>query len=600
MVLTATLSGGLPPSRAADPQPYQVELRPTGDAALDATIKDSAALISLKDKTPVGGFALVGRARDDASTFEAALRAFGYYDGAVRVTIAGIAIDDPALPDTIEKAPSSPPVRVVAVLTTGRRFHLGQITVEGSVPPGVRPDLGIARGQDALAVPVLAARDRLLAALREASYPLATVTLLPVVVHRDRAELDVTFQVSTGPRAALGDIRFNGLRDMSEAFMRERLLLHRGAPFSPSSIESAREDLLALGVFSSVRMVPAETLDLNGELPVLIDVEERKLHAVDFGAAWSTDLGASVSVGWHHRNLFGGAEQLNLTGAIQLGGNATTKPGYQLGAQFVKPGFLDRDNTLDVSLNAVKQSLLAYDQTALIERIGITRKLSDHWSIQVGVLGEEERIIQEGTTRDYNFVGLPVSVKYDTTKSLLDPTSGLRASASLTPVETFGAGSGTYLLTQLASSAYFDLRGNGRSVIAIRGLLGQASGVGVFGIPPDQRLYAGGSATVRGYRYQSIGPRFPDGKPTGGTAMSAWGVEYRQRFLENFAAVAFLDAGQASADGNPFSSNWHAGAGTGLRYYTPIGPIRLDVAVPLNRAHGDDAFELYIGIGQAF
>ena len=82
--------------------------------------------------------------------------------------------------------------------------------------------------------------------------------------------------------------------------------------------------------------------------------------------------------------------------------------------------------------------------------------------------------------------------------------------------------------------------------------------------------------------------------------MSAFGVEFRQRLLKNFGAVVFVDTGQASANGAPFTSNWHAGAGVGARYYTPIGPIRLDVAVPLNRIRGDDAFELYLGIGQAF
>ena len=137
-------------------------------------------------------------------------------------------------------------------------------------------------------------------------------------------------------------------------------------------------------------------------------------------------------------------------------------------------------------------------------------------------------------------------------------------------------------------------------VEAARGLVGQASGVGVFGIPPDQRFYAGGSATVRGYRYQTLGPQFPDEKPTGGTAISTGTVELRQRILGNYGVVGFVDVGQVSANGAPFTSNWHAGTGVGARYYTPIGPIRLDVAVPLDKLPGGDSFELYIGIGQAF
>jgi translocation and assembly module TamA len=122
----------------------------------------------------------------------------------------------------------------------------------------------------------------------------------------------------------------------------------------------------------------------------------------------------------------------------------------------------------------------------------------------------------------------------------------------------------------------------------------------VFGLPPDQRFYAGGSATVRGYRYQTLGPQFPDRRPTGGTAISTGTVELRQRILGSYGVVGFVDAGQVSSHGVPFSSNWHAGAGIGARYYSPIGPIRLDVAVPLNKIPGGDRLELYIGIGQAF
>jgi translocation and assembly module TamA len=170
----------------------------------------------------------------------------------------------------------------------------------------------------------------------------------------------------------------------------------------------------------------------------------------------------------------------------------------------------------------------------------------------------------------------------------------------LTPTQSFGSSSATFALAQLSGSTYIDLSGAGRSVVALRGLVGKAFGADVFALPPDQRFYAGGSGTVRGFRYQSIGPQFADGKPTGGTAVSAGSVEFRQRILGNYGVVAFVDAGQVTANGSPFTGGWRVGAGVGARYYTAIGPIRLDVAIPLNREPGGDAFELYIGIGQAF
>jgi len=329
-------------------------------------------------------------------------------------------------------------------------------------------------------------------------------------------------------------------------------------------------------------------------------VTERPLHSVDVGAAYSTDLGINVNAGWHHRNLFGNAEQLNLTAGVELGGSAVQHPGYNVGAQFIKPDFLTRDQSLQVDLRAVKQSLEAYDQDALIEKVGINRKFLPYWTIGVGLSAEQEKIVQEGITSHFNLLGVPLSAQFDDTNSLLDPTTGFRAGVLVTPTQSFGSPSATFVLMQLTGSTYLDLTGSGRSVVALRGLVGKASGADVFSLPPDQRFYAGGSGTVRGFRYQSIGPQFADGKPTGGTAVSAGTVEFRQRILDKYGVVAFVDAGQVTANGSPFTGGWRVGAGIGARYYTSIGPIRLDVAIPLNREPGGDAFELYIGIGQAF
>jgi len=357
---------------------------------------------------------------------------------------------------------------------------------------------------------------------------------------------------------------------------------------------------MTLGVFSQVRMEPAGQLDAQGNLPITVAIIERPLHSVDVGAAYSTDLGANFNAGWHDRNLFGNAEQLNLTGTVDLGGTAVAKPGYRFNAQFIKPDFLARDQQGELDLTALDQSLKAYDQTGVIEQALLNRKFSPHWSGSIGLLGEQEKITQEGISTHYNLLGVPVVARYDSTNSQFDPTEGIRASAGITPTESLGGRNSTFFVMQASGSTYIDVTGNGRSVVALRGLVGKIAGADVFSIPPDQRFYAGGSATVRGYRYQSVGPQFADGNPTGGTAISAGTIEFRQRFLDSYGVVGFVDAGQVSANGAPFTSNWRVGAGVGFRYYTSIGPIRADIAVPLNKQPGGDRFELYLGLGQAF
>jgi len=587
-------------ARSADPQAYTVNLKPTGESDLDAALQGSSTLISLQKSAPVGGFALTQRARQDAERFETALHSFGYYKATVSTTIAGHKLDDPTLPATIDAAPADPPLEVAVAFDLGPRFKLGSVRISTTVPPDIPAHLDLAPGQPAMAAQILSGQGRLLDALRADGYPLAKVPTPAALLHPDQDLLDVDFQPDPGPKADLGPITFSGLKDMHESFVRKRLLIHPGELYNPQAIEKARQDLISIGVFSVVRVELASALDANGRLPINIDFAERPLHAVDFGIAYSTDLGINLTSAWHDRNLFGNAEQLNLTAATQLGGDAVTKPGYSAGAQFLKPDFLKRDQTLEMDLNAVKQSLQAYDQTALLEKIALNRKLDPHWTVSLGLSGEQESIIQEDVTRHYNLVGIPATLKYDSTTNLLDPTGGIRANLSITPTESLGTPGATFFIAQLAGSTYLDVFNDGRSILALRGLVGQVSGAGVFGLPPDQRFYAGGSATVRGYRYQTLGPQFPDRLPTGGTAISTGTVEVRQRILGNYGVVGFVDVGQVSSNGAPFTSNWHAGAGIGARYYTSFGPIRIDVAVPLNKLPGGDTLEVYVGIGQAF
>jgi len=595
---------------AADPQPYAVSFAPTGNAALDAALKGGSQLESLRRTAPVGPFALVGRAQQDVERLQTVLQGFGYYQGRVTITIDGRPLDDPDLPASVEALPKENEAAVAVAMDTGPLYHLRTVAIEGEIPDEIRGKVGIASGDPAVAADVLKAQQRLLTALQEDGYALATVDA-PVAYEDPPAQvLDVTLTVHAGSRTSIGEITISGLQEVNESVVRARLLVHTGERYSPSRIEKARQDLLSLGVFSGVTVKAADQLDAIGRIPLTFDAHERLRRAVGFTAAYSTDLGGSVGATWSHRNLFGNAEQLNLSASVNgAGGRATTGLGYNVTAQFIKPEFQARDQALELNLGAIKQKLDAYDQDAITAGAAVNRKFSEIWSGSVGVSAEEERIVQETVPRDYTLLGIPVSVKYNSTgiiNPLEDTLHGVRASLAVTPIQSFSHNNdATFVIVQANAAAYIDLASfgwtvPGRSVLALRGLVGTAQGASLFSLPPDQRFYGGGSATVRGFRYQSIGPQFPDNKPIGGTSIDAATIEFRQRLFENFGVAAFVDAGQVGENSTPFQGTVHVGAGIGVRYYTAIGPIRLDIAVPLNKQPGNDAFEIYIGLGQVF
>ena len=598
--LSALAPGG---AMAADPQPYKVTIQSAGSDEIDTVLQSSSQLVSLQDKVPVPPFALVQRARSDIPRFQTALDSFGYYLNTVSIRIAGHPLDDPELAGILDNLPANSPAPVEVAIDKGPLFHIGRVRFDGMVPEADRAAVKVKSGDPAAANAVLDAQADLLAALQEDGYPLATVEAPIAFADNDKREVNLTYRVAPGPRAALGQIRITGLKDVHEDFVRKSLTIKTGDRYRPSRIEAERQALVALGVFSGVSVHAATALDADGRIPLTFDVQERPQHAVALTGSYSTDLGISLGATWSHRNLFGNAEQLNLSATGTGLGTSTSGLGYNLTAQFLKPQFLRQDQVLELDLIGLREQLEAYDQTAETVSAYLRRKFSPLWRASAGMTVTYDQVAQENTDRLYQLVGLPLTVNYDSTKLadlLHDPTSGARASVAVTPTQSFGANNLTFLVLQASGSTYFDLGEPGRSVLALRALAGSILGGSNLELPPDQRLYAGGSATVRGFAYQSIGPQFADGKPVGAKSVDAATIEFRQRILSDYGIAAFVDAGQASAGGIPLSGAVRVGAGLGARYYTPLGAVRADIAVPLNRVPGGDAFELYIGLGQAF
>ena len=470
LILCALIVGcRVPGAWAADPQPYTVAMRGVDNAELSAVLVASSQLFGLRESSPVSPFALIQRARSDIPRIQIALDSRGYYQNQVSVTINGLALTDPGLPANLDQITGSVQVRVV--VDKGVLYHLGKIALEGGVPDVARDALNLRTGDPAVADAVLDARVRVLEALQEDGYALAEVEEPIAFADDERHLINVTYKVQAGRRANIGPIRFRGLKDVNESFVREALTIKPGDRYQPSRIEEARQMLASLGVFSGVTVQAAQALAPDGTVPLTFDVTERERRTVSLSALYSTDLGLSLSVGWSHHNLFGNAEQLNLSAAGTGLGTASAGLGYSLAAQFVRPLFLAPNQALEVNLSGVKQQLDAYDQVAETVSTHVRRKFSDFWSGGAGLSLMYDQVAQQGTTRLYQLVGVPVSVSYNSTgitDALLDPVSGVRASVALTPTQSFGASDLTFSVLQASGSTYLDLSDDGRSVRARR------------------------------------------------------------------------------------------------------------------------------------
>jgi translocation and assembly module TamA len=587
-------------ARAADPVNYTTTFKPSGDAQLDSLLQQTSSLVSLQKKLPPAPFALIGRAQADAAQFLIVLHSLGYDSGSVTVTIDGMRLTDPALLDALTTAPAQPPVAVVVTPDEGPRYRIGRV-IFSSLPAGFAPPATIAPGQPALAAPILAATATMQTALRNAGYAFATVSPPLAVADSGNATLDVSFNVNPGPRADIGAIEFAGLTRTDPDFLRRHIKLRPGQRFSETALSGARDSLLGLGVFAAVTPIPQQARYAGGAVPILFRVQEQKRHAVTVGISYATDTGFTLSSSWEDRNLFRHAETLTFSvAASNYGGSDGTAPGYDIKSVFAKPDFWSVGQTFSYAAEGIKQSLIPYNRTAFVTGPSLTRPLSPHVSLGFGLSFTTESVEQEAVSRNYVLVQLPLSITYDSADNVLEPTHGIDATISLTPTKPVVGSAGVFTIMQASGSTYLPVERNARGVLALRALLGSIQGASQFQVPADQRFYAGGSGTVRGFAYQTVGPLFADDTPEGGNAIDAGSFEFRQRVGKSFGVVPFADAGQVSAGSAPFTGTLRVGVGLGLRYYTGIGPIRLDVALPINRTPGSGSFQLYIGLGEAF
>jgi len=584
----------------ANPLRYAVTINVVGaDDDLEKKLENVSGLKADEDHPVSGSLGLLAKARSEREQLVAALYGEARYDGVVTVEIQGKDID--ALPPDAEFT-GPQPIPVTVTIDPGQRFTLGNIQLKGDAAGLMSADYGLITGGDASSGAILKAEALIVRALKDEGRPLAKVTDREVVADHKSLTADVTLTVAAGPIAGYGDTSVDGTEAVDRDFTRYMTGLKPGEQYSPDEIDEARDRLLGLEVFNSVTVKEADKLDPQGNIPINVEVSERKFRYFGLGATASNTDGLGFEGYWGHRNLFGHAEKLKFDGSISgIGAQDISKLNYNAGVMFEKPGVVGPASKFYANLKTVFEHPDAYDRFSVRGETGLSYELSKYQTVSAGVTLEYSKIEDnlDPDPQKYLIASLPVQYVWDNRDDKLNPTKGFRFLGYAEPSYDL-LGGAVFLKLKGEGSVYQTLDDAGRFVAAGRLAMGSILGASLQEVPADRRFYAGGGGSVRGYAYQGIGPKDSDDDPIGGLSWFETSAELRYQVTDSIGIVPFVDAGTVSVKQFPDFSDVKVGAGVGLRYITPFGPLRIDAAVPLNPDRGDPSFGIYAGIGQAF
>ena len=579
---------------------YQVQL--TGldpaDALTDADLADRfndlSALRRGKGKA-ANAAQVASRAGEDVALVRKLLAGEGWFDAQVTTRL-----------DRSEAADGQPLLAVIEV-SPGKRFAYSSITVEAepTVPPGlIRDNLGLKLGDPVRAEQVLVEEAKVALALPENGYPFGEVGQRDVLLDQDTGGADYTLPVTVGPRGTYGAIVSEG----NEAFGADHVaVLARFKPgelYDSRKVDDLRQALIATGLFKGIGIEPRRTglagPDGTEVVNLAVKQEAGPPRVIAATAGYSTGEGFRAEASWTHRNFSPPEGALIVSGVL-----GTLEQGAGVTFRRSNAGKRDRSFELAAELNHSNYDAfsaytgrlavrVSYDSTPLWQKRFTyaygAQLIGSNESVYAPAIAARER-------RTYAIAGLSGQVGFDTTDNLLDPGKGFRLIALVEPEGSLNRGFSPYARLRLDGSTYYRFGGN--ITLAARARIGTIQGVSLDDLAPSRRLYAGGGGSVRGFGYQQLGPRDPNNDPTGARSVVEGAFEVRYRFGD-YGVVGFVDAGQAYTSQFPRLDDLRIGVGVGARVYTNFGPVRIDVATPLNRRVGESRFNFYVSIGQAF
>jgi outer membrane protein insertion porin family len=488
----------------------------------------------------------------------------------------------------------------------GEKTEIASVDITGADPelkPMLLSVVGIRAGDPYNEVDIADARFRILDYYYDRGFANIDVTVLR---SRQNSDIAVTFSVGEGEKSRFGKTIIMGNRQTKYVVIKRELVHEEGETYSFRPLMRDRQKLYRLGLFRDVEI---ETLSREGnKKDVLIKVEEGNPGAVEFGLGYAeyerfrgfAEVSYSNLWGMNRQSLLR-AELSSLEKRIILQYNEPWFLGRPLP---FKSFFLFEDRReINIDDRSTRYRLERYTVTAGVEK-ELTEKVRMDLYYEYSLVRtsdvQPDVILSKEDTGSLAISSVRPALIYDTRDNPFDPQRGILAGVSMKVA--------SLVLLSETDFAKIEIFGNNLHRLGKRLILALNARGGVaynFGetqeLPLVERFFLGGRSTVRGYEQDSLGPKGEDGNPTGGNAFLLGSIELRTDIGRGLSLVPFADMGNVwvkTRDLNP--SDLKYTAGVGLRYKTPVGPLRVDYGFKLNKEADESSGEIHFSIGHAF
>lgn len=509
-------------------------------------------------------------------------------------------------PPRVAFSPDGREAHVTLRVVEGLAFRVAEIDVLGRTGlPAEELVAGLAgfQGQPYFPQVTLAARARLLELLHDAGHADAAVAWREELGEDGAVRL--AFEVQAGPVVRVSEVRVEGLGRTDPGFVRERVTLQPGEPWTAAGDRESQGRLWRSGLFRQVRLDLLRDPDAPADAPrpLRVALEEDHQREVYAEPGWGSWERARLVAGFRDRNVAGRGLQFDAQAAV-----STRSARGLLGLS--DPWFLPQwDTGAALNVYAGQREEPSFDredvggQAALRRRLDAERTLALLFDLRRTSVSDV-KVVDEDAQQALETVDISaftLEAERDTRDDLFTPRRGGLARAALEWGDSAFGGNLDYLRTRLAAAWFASL--DERTVLGFSARLGAIWPVSDTDvIPLQERFFNGGQDTVRSFREDDLGPKDEFGNPLGGEAFSAASIELRRTLRGPLEGALFVDVGNVAEEAQDWLDfedlSW--GLGGGLRWLLPVGPLRLDVAVNPDPGDDEDTWVAHLSVGMAF